>query len=304
MTLTHLDGICLADGGMETTLIFHDGLDLPHFAAFTLLTSDQGREALASYYDSYLAVAEEHGLPIVLDTATWRASADWGELLGYSPKQLAEANRDAVAVVRTVIGRRSARAVVSGAVGPRGDGYVADLLMTAKEAQLYHKPQVRTFADAGVDLVSAITMTYADEAIGIARAAADADIPAVISFTVETDGRLPSGQALADAVAHVDDATGASPVYYMVNCAHPTHFAHVLASVPVERIRGVRPNASTKSHAELDEAAELDMGDPDELAEHVASLRDTLPQLSVFGGCCGTDHRHIAALAATVSTRA
>jgi S-methylmethionine-dependent homocysteine/selenocysteine methylase len=303
ISLAHLDGACLADGGMETTLIFHYGLDLPHFAAFTLLASDEGREALASYYDSYLAVAEERGLPIVLDTATWRASADWGGLLGYSPEQLAEANREAVAAVRAAIARRPARAVVSGAVGPRGDGYVADLLMTAEEAQRYHASQVRTLAGVGADLVSAITMTYAAEAIGISRAAADAGVPAVISFTVETDGKLPSGQPLVDAVAQVDDATGASPAYYMVNCAHPTHFAHVLpGSPPLERIRGVRPNASTKSHAELDEATELDMGDPDELAEHVVSLRSSLPRLSVFGGCCGTDHRHIAALAAAVST--
>lgn len=302
MSLVHLDGVCLADGGLETTLIFHDGLDLPHFAAFTLLASERGREALASYYDAYLAVAEENGLPIVLDTATWRASADWGDLLSYSPQQLAEANRDAVAAVRAAIGRRSARALVSGAVGPRGDGYVADMITTPEEAQRYHEPQVRTLADAGVDLVSAITMTHTDEAIGIARAAADAGVPAVISFTVETDGKLPSGQALADAVAEVDDATSASPAYYMLNCAHPTHFAHTLpASPPLERIRGVRPNASTKSHAELDEATELDMGNPDELATQVASLRSTLPELTVFGGCCGTDHRHIAALASAVN---
>ena len=302
MTVAQLDGICLADGGMETTLIFHHGLDLPHFAAFTLLASDPGRDALASYYDTYLAVAEEHDLPIVLDTATWRASTDWGDLLGYSPEQLAEANRDAVAAVRAAIGQRSARAVVSGAVGPRGDGYLAELLMTPEEGQCYHEPQVRTLADAGVDLVSAITMTYADEAIGIARAAADAGVPVVISFTIETDGRLPSGQLLVDAVAQVDDATGASPAYYMVNCAHPTHFPHDLGdSAPLERICGVRPNASSKTHAELDEATELDMGNPDELAKQVVFLRKTLPRLSVFGGCCGTDHRHIAALATAVS---
>ena len=302
VTLAHLDGVCLADGGMETTLIFHHGLDLPHFAAFTLLGSDQGREALASYYDTYLAVAEDRGFPIVLDTATWRASADWGYLLGYSTEQLAGANRDAVAAVRTAIERRSARGVVSGAVGPRGDGYVADRLMTPEEAQRYHEPQIDALADAGADVISAITMTFADEAIGIARAADNAGVPAVISFTVETDGCLPSGQTLADAVARVDDATGASPAYYMVNCAHPTHFAHALADPALlERIRGVRPNASSKSHAELDESTELDTGNPDELAEHVASLRDTLPRLSVFGGCCGTDHRHIAALAAAVN---
>lgn len=302
MSLAHLDGVSLTDGGLETTLIFHDGFDLPHFAAFTLLADEAGRKAIASYYDAYLAVAEEHDLPITLDTATWRASSDWGARLGYSSEQLAEANRAAVAAVRAAIERRPARAVVSGAVGPRGDGYVAGERMTADEARDYHGAQIDVLAGAGADLVSALTLTYADEATGIARAAAEAGVPAVISFTVETDGRLPSTQPLADAIAQVEEATGGSPAYYMVNCAHPTHFAHVLdGAEPLERIRGVRANASSKSHAELDEAEELDMGDPDDLAAQIGALRAGLRRLTVFGGCCGTDHRHIAALAATVT---
>jgi S-methylmethionine-dependent homocysteine/selenocysteine methylase len=302
MSLAHLDGVSLTDGGLETTLIFHDGFDLPHFAAFTLLADEAGRKAIASYYDAYLAVAEEHDLPITLDTATWRASSDWGARLGYSSEQLAEANRAAVAAVRAAIERRPARAVVSGAVGPRGDGYVAGERMTADEARDYHGAQIDVLAGAGADLVSALTLTYVDEATGIARAAAEAGVPAVISFTVETDGRLPSTQPLADAIAQVEEATGGSPAYYMVNCAHPTHFAHVLdGAEPLERIRGVRANASSKSHAELDEAEELDMGDPDDLAAQIGALRAGLRRLTVFGGCCGTDHRHIAALAATVT---
>jgi S-methylmethionine-dependent homocysteine/selenocysteine methylase len=302
VSLPHLDVVSLTDGGMETTLIFHHGLDLPHFAAFTLLATEQGRDALATYYDTYLDVAEEYDHLIVLDTATWRANADWGDLLGYSAEALDDVNRDAASLVRASVARRNARVVVSGAIGPRGDGYVAGRLMSAHDAQGYHEPQVRSLAGAGADLVSAITMTYADEAIGIARAAAEVGVPSVISFTVETDGRLPSGQTLADAIAAVDAETGCAPAYFMVNCAHPTHFAHVLdGSSPLDRIRGVRVNASSKSHAELDEAEELDSGDPVELAAHVASLRGSMPHLSVFGGCCGTDHRHIRALAGAVA---
>ncbi|HET7648449.1 MAG TPA: homocysteine S-methyltransferase family protein [Gaiellaceae bacterium] len=299
MSLAHLDGVSLTDGGLETTLIFHDGFDLPHFAAFTLLADEAGRKAIASYYDAYLAVAEEHDLPITLDTATWRASSDWGARLGYSSEQLAEANRAAVAAVRAAIERRPARAVVSGAVGPRGDGYVAGERMTADEARDYHGAQIDVLAGAGADLVSALTLTYADEATGIARAAAEAGVPAVISFTVETDGRLPSTQPLADAIAQVEEATGGSPAYYMVNCAHPTHFAHVLdGAEPLERIRGVRANASSKSHAELDEAETLDEGNPAELAEQYRALAPRLPNLTVVGGCCGTDERHIDAICA------
>jgi len=291
----------ITDGGMETTLIFHHGLELPDFAAFTLLATDRGRAALAEYYDSYLTIAERHGLPIVLDSATWRASSDWGARLGYSPEQLDDVNQAAVALVRAAAAGREAEVIVSGAVGPRGDGYVAGELMTVDEAESYHSPQVRSLA-GGADVISAITMTYAEEAAGIAQAAKAAGVPVVISFTVETDGRLPSGQALADAVAQVDAATDAAPVYYMVNCAHPTHFGHVLAETPAGRVRGVRVNASAKSHAELDEAEELDMGDPTMLAVDVAGLRASGARLAVFGGCCGTDHRHIDAFAGALTS--
>lgn len=296
------DAIHLTDGGMETTLIYHDGIDLPDFAAFTVLASDAGRAALAGYYDAYLTVAEKRGLPIVLDTPTWRASSDWGKRLGYSAEQLADVNREAVAFLREACVGRMARVLTSGAIGPRGDGYVAGELMSTTEAQSYHAPQVEALAAAGVDLVSALTMTYADEAVGIALAAASAGVPVAISFTVETDGRLPSGQALGDAVAQIDAETTSSPVHYMVNCAHPTHFADVLAETPTGRIRGVRVNASSKSHAELDESTEIDMGDPLQLAADVARLRGRGADLTVFGGCCGTDHRHIDALAAALGT--
>jgi homocysteine S-methyltransferase len=294
------DAIHLTDGGMETTLIYHDGIDLPDFAAFTVLADDAGRAALGRYYDAYLAVAEKRGLPIVLDTPTWRASSDWGARLGYSAEQLADVTRDAVAFLREACAGRAAPVVTSGAIGPRGDGYVAADLMSTAEARSYHAPQVEALAAAGVDLVSAITMTYAEEAAGIALAAASAGVPVAISFTVETDGRLPSGQSLADAIVQVDGETASAPVHYMVNCAHPTHFADVLAETPAGRIRGVRVNASSKSHAELDESTELDVGDPARLAEDVAGLRGRGAHLIVFGGCCGTDHRHIDALAAAV----
>ncbi|HEY2778693.1 MAG TPA: homocysteine S-methyltransferase family protein [Gaiellaceae bacterium] len=294
------DSVQLTDGGMETTLIYHDGIELPDFAAFTVLASDEGRAALAAYYDAYVSVAEARGLPIVLDTPTWRASSDWGARLGYSTGRLADVNRDAVAFLRDACAGRTARIVVSGAVGPRGDGYVAGATMSTVDARDYHAPQIEALAAAGVDLVSAITMTYAEEAAGIAFAAQRARVPVAVSFTVETDGTLPSGQRLADAVAQVDDETGAAPIHYLVNCAHPTHFGHVLADAPVGRVRGVRVNASSKSHAELDASDELDVGDPLELAAEVAGLRGRGADLTVFGGCCGTDHRHIDALAAAL----
>jgi len=284
----------ITDGGMETVLIFDYGLELPDFASFVLLDQPAGVQAFRSYYVRFLDIARERAAGIVLDTPTWRANADWGERLGYSPEALADVNRRGVALLEEL--RRDAKGmqlVISGCIGPRGDGYQVGDAMTSEEAESYHQPQVETFAGTTADLVSALTLTYVDEAVGIVRAAEKAGIPSVVSFTLETDGRLPSGQALKDAVAEVDAETGAAAAYFMVNCAHPTHFEHVLADGGLERLRGLRANASSKSHAELDEAEELDQGDPHELAEQYRSLRLAWPNLTVVGGCCGTDHRHV-----------
>ena len=294
--LSQLDGrTFITDAGMETVLIYRDGLELPEFASFVLLDDPAGIEALRSYYGEYVAIAERHGFGIVLDTPTWRANPDWGARLGYSAEGLDDVNRRGVALLEEVreAAGNGVDVLISGCIGPRGDGYVVGEVMSAKEAQGYHSAQVATFASTNSDLVSALTLNYAAEAVGIARAAAEAGIPSVISFTVETDGRLPSGQELRDAVAEVDEATGGAPAYYMVNCAHPTHFEGVLADGGLDRVRGLRANASTKSHAELDEAEELDQGDPDDLAERYRGLRPLLPNLTVVGGCCGTDERHI-----------
>jgi homocysteine S-methyltransferase len=287
----------ITDGGMETTLIFHEGLDLPDFASFVLLENEAGREALRAYYRRYIEIARFRGVEIILDTPTWRANRDWGERLGYSPEALADVNRRAVELLEEL---RSREVVVSGCVGPRGDGYEVGAAMSAEEAESYHAPQVETFAGTSADLVSALTLTYADEAIGIARAARAAEVSVVISFTVETDGKLPSGQSLGEAIEQVDAETDTAAAYFMVNCAHPTHFSEALDGDWLERLRGVRANASKKSHAELDEAEELDQGDPAELAERYRELRRRLPRLSVVGGCCGTDHRHIEAICAAV----
>ena len=291
---------------MDTTLIFDNGIDLPHFASFVLLDDATGVEALRAYYTSYIEIAAQHEVGIVLDTPTWRANPDWGDLLGYSAEALADFDRRGVALleeVRSTAGNAGPRVVISGCIGPRGDGYRVNSQMTAEDAQRYHEAQVQTFADTEADLVSALTLTYADEAVGVARAAQAAGIPSVVSFTVETDGRLPSGQALGEAIEEVDAQTDGSVAYFMINCAHPTHFADVLEEGGDwrDRIRGLRANASEKSHAELDEAEELDTGDPQALARHYRELQTPLPNLSVVGGCCGTSHVHVAEICAAVT---
>lgn len=295
------DQLFLTDGGIETTLIFHDGLDLPHFAAFDLLKSQEGLNALRRYFRSYISIARQHNVGFVLESATWRASPDWGEVLGYSRSALDEVNRQAIEMLEELRGEESSDGppiVISGCVGPRGDGYDPCEVMSEIEAERYHSEQIGTFAGTSADMVTAITMTNIPEAIGIVQAAQSFSIPVVISFTVETDGRLPTGDKLKDAIDDVDSATNSGPAYYMINCAHPTHFDDTLdtGEAWIERLRGVRANASTKSHAELDEAEELDIGNPEELGIQCRDLRDALPHLVVFGGCCGTDHRHIAAI--------
>jgi S-methylmethionine-dependent homocysteine/selenocysteine methylase len=291
-------GLFLTDGGIETTLLFHDGFDLPYFAAFHLLRDEKGTRALRRYFGRHASIASKNGTGFILESATWRASPDWGALLGYSPEELDAANRKAIRLLRDVKAEyETARSkmVVSGCVGPRGDGYDPGKVMSPEEAQAYHARQIGVFAEELVDMVTAITMTNTNEAIGVTRAAQAAGLPAVISFTVETDGNLPTGESLGKAIMAVDRATGNGPAYYMINCAHPTHFQDRLGSGEawVERIGGVRANASRCSHAELDGATELDDGDPVELGRQYRDMRSRFRRINVLGGCCGTDHRHI-----------
>ncbi len=293
----------LADGGMETTMIFDEGIELPEFASFLLLESDRGREALFNYYRAYIAIARRHGLGFTLDTPTWRANRDWGAKLGYDAHALHTVNRAAVdlaAQIRANEETASTPVAICGTIGPRGDAYHPDGLMSPDGAESYHGEQIATFKDTAADMVSAFTLAYADEATGIVRAATAAEIPVTISFTVETDGRLPSGQSVPDAIAQVDQDTGQSARYFMINCAHPSHFAAAINEGGdwLARIGGIRPNASRKSHAELDESTALDRGDPEELATSYSALKPSLPQLRVIGGCCGTDQDHIARLCA------
>jgi S-methylmethionine-dependent homocysteine/selenocysteine methylase len=297
--LPQLSGdLFIADGGIETTLIFHDGLTLPDFAAFDLFKSQEGTKALQKYFHTYAALAAKYGVGLILESATWRASSDWAARLGYFDKDLAEANRKAIQMlleIRDEYESTDTPIVVSGCVGPRGDGYSPTNLMSAEEAQRYHTQQIEIFRDSGADMIAAITMNYVEEALGITNAAVEAGMPVAVSFTVETDGKLPTGQTLRDAIEQVEAATGAAPVYYMINCAHPTHFESTLAADQpwLERIRGVRANASAKSHAELNESTTLDLGNPAELAQQYQALLGRLKNLNVMGGCCGTDHRHI-----------
>jgi len=306
--LTSAPRFFLCDGGLETTMIFDHGFELPCFSAAALLESAEGRAALTAYYESYVGIAERSGRGFVMDAPTWRAGAAWAGPLGLSVEETLAVNGRAVDFVRTIRDRLETAALpilLNGLVGPAGDAYAPDVELTPAEALEQHAPQIHALGKAGVDLISAMTLTHVGEAVGIALAAKEIDMPAVISFTLETDGSLPSGQPLGEAIDAVDRATGASPLYYMINCAHPDHFSGVLDEGAgwLKRIGGIRANASRLSHAELDAAETLDAGDPEELAALHAALFALLPNIRVVGGCCGTDERHVGCIAGHGSAR-
>lgn len=290
--------IFITDGGLETTLIFEKNFDLPLFAAFHLLNTQEGIEGLRDYYQNYIDIARQNEFGLLLDTPTWRASAGWGRQLGYQPEDIQRFNESSVSLlqqIRQEYETNSCPMLINGVIGPQDDGYHPTQILSADEAEQYHCHQVGVLANSKADMITAVTMTYVDEAVGIARAANKAGIPVAISFTVETDGLLPDGGTLAEAINAVDRATNSTPVYYMINCAHPSHFMPVLEKDAgwMDRIVGIRANASCRSHAELDEAVELDDGNPVEFGQSYAQLNTMFKNLRVFGGCCGTDHRHI-----------
>jgi homocysteine S-methyltransferase len=298
------DQLFLTDSGLETDLIFHHGVELPCFAAFPLIDTASGRDLLAGYYREHAAVAAAHHTGFVFEAPTWRASADWGAQLGYDARALKAVNHRAIELLTEVRDEAGlAESVLSGCLGPRADGYAPQTLMSAAEARAYHRPQLESLRETAADLANAMTITYPAEAIGIVQAAVEVGLPVSVSFTVETDGRLADGTTLADAIRAVDDETNAAAAYFQVNCAHPDHVALALspAGDATNRLRGLRANASRRSHGELDDAPDLDDGDPFELAAGYQQLRTVAPNLTILGGCCGTDVRHVRAIADAVS---
>ncbi|OWU79305.1 homocysteine S-methyltransferase family protein [Phaeobacter sp. 22II1-1F12B] len=297
------DEIFLTDSGLETHLIFNEGYDLPLFASYTLLETDKGRDSLRAYYRQHLAIAKKHDTGFILEAPTWRASRDWGEQIGHCPADLERLNRRAISMLADLRKESSfgQPIVISGNLGPRGDGYRPDLAMTARESEAYHEEQIGWFAQTEADMIAAFTLSTVAEAVGIIRASEKVGMPCVPSFTVETDGNLPDGTPLREAILSADAETGSSAAYFMVNCAHPDHFRDRLTGDKswLQRIGGIRANASRLSHAELDEAEELDPGNPEELGRDYAELRRLLPRAQVLGGCCGTDHRHVTCIAAS-----
>lgn len=295
-TLPQLSGgLFLAYVGMETDLIFTKGIDLPGFASYPLLESEDGRALLSEYLENIIQLAKKAGSGVILESPTWVANRDRGADIGYAPDTLQALNVQSIAMMADARAKHpDVQCLISANVGPRADAYAPSDQMSAEEAQAYHSEQIGAVAGTEVDLISGYTLAYANEAIGIVKAAKQHDLPVIIAFTVETDGRLPTGSTLKDAIKEVDAATNGYASYYMINCAHPDHFGQVLTNEPwMNRLKGLVANASRCSHAELDEAEELDDGNPEEFGAQLAALREKHPNITVLGGCCGTDMRHM-----------
>ncbi|MFY0681089.1 MAG: homocysteine S-methyltransferase family protein [Thalassovita sp.] len=294
------DQIFLTYTGMETDLIFTQGIELPGFASFPLLASADGRRLLNQYYEDLITLGQNAGLGVILEAPTWVANAARAAPLGYDTQALEQINRDALELIDTIRSNHvsTAPVLLSANIGPKDDAYAPSCQMTAPEAQAYHLAQIKTLQHTATDVVSGYTLAYPAEAIGIIQAARQCGLRVVIAFTVETDGRLPTGQTLQEALETVDAATEAYASYFMINCAHPDHLTSSLSAEPwAQRVKGIVANASRCSHAELDAASELDAGDPAELGQQLVALREAHPQLTVLGGCCGTDMRHLSEIA-------
>lgn len=290
----------LVYAGTGTDLIFNHGLELPGFASFPLLEKPETRAVLAEQMRALVQLSGEMGVGCILDAPTWMANADRAAPLGYDAEQLKAVNQDGVALMEEVRAEAARDDVlVSACIGPRHDPYADVLAMSVEQARQYHGPQLSALTETSVDLVTAYTFNRLHEAAGCVLAAKDLGMPIIMSLVVETDGCLADGTELVDAVNQIDAATEDYALFYMVNCAHPSHFAHALGNHP--RLKGVVVNASSCSHAELDEAEELDEGDPRQLGLEIADIIRTNPSVCVFGGCCGTDMRHLRTMALEVA---
>lgn len=281
--------------GMDTEILFRDGIDLPGFASYPLLLNPAHRSLIRSYYCNLVDLARDQNVGVILDAVTWVANRDRGAELGFTPDDLKKLNIEAIELIAGVRAEKGdLPTVLCGQVGPRGDGYAPSDQMSTEEAEDYHSEQIAVYSQTEADLVSAFTLCYPEEASGIVRAAQRFDMPVAIAFTVETDGRLPTGVSVGEAIEQVDAESNAGALYFLINCAHPDHFTRILGNEPwMKRLRGVVANASRCSHAELDNAEELDDGDPNELGIQVGGLRKQLSHFSILGSCCGSNLRHM-----------
>ena len=294
----------LTEGGTETELMYKHGFELPHFAMFPLLDNPEAVSKMREMFRSYLDVAAKHEFCALMGGLDYRASPDWGELLGYSPAGLSDANLQSIEFLRDVAGEYSSdipEILFQGLIGPRGDAYERNETITENEAEDYHAVQLETLKKADVDLALAITFNNIPESVGVARAAAEIGIPLAISLTLDSSSKLRSGPSLAEAITTIDKEPDQSPEYYLINCSHPVEYEPAIEPGEwIERIRGVRPNASKMEKIALCKIGHLEDGDPEELGTLCGDLARRYPHMDIWGGCCGTWDKHLDEIARNV----
>lgn len=293
----------VAGWGTETWLQYVDGFELRHFCAFELLDDPKGYDCIADYTDKVAAAAASNGFGAIIDGIHYRASPDWGDLIGYSRDALRDVNRRGIELYREIAGRYETDEtpmLVGAAIGPRGDAYETGHKMDMAEAEDYHAQQIDMLKDAGADLVTAATFSSPTEAAGLVRAAAAAGVPVAVSF-IAKGGKLSGGETLSEAIGMVDDATDGAALHFTINCTHPTEFEAGLSDGAwTRRLGGFLPNAVAMELLSLCRLGHLEDGDPVELGGQMADLARRFPHARIWGGCCGTDARHIAEIARQV----
>tara|TARA_R110002074_G_scaffold203294_2_gene371174 strand:+ start:1454 stop:2410 length:957 start_codon:yes stop_codon:yes gene_type:complete len=291
-------------GGTWTWLQYVDGFELKHFCGFDLLNDPRGVVALRDYHRKIIEAVIPFQFGILLEGIHYRASRDWGKLIGYSREGLKEINIRGVEFYRDLANEYESDSnpiPISGVIGPQGDAYDTGITPEAAEAEDYHSEQIETLKQAGADLITGATFSGVEEAIGITRAAKALEMPIVISFITNSDGRLDGGETMREAVEKVDAATNNAPAYYMINCGHPTEFESALEEKDwTKRLGGFMPNAVAMEKLSLCSLGHLEDGNPEELGIQMGEIATRFPHIHVWGGCCGTDSRHLGQIAKRV----
>lgn len=263
-------------------------------AMASLISHSAGQAALRDLWMEYIAIAGKYALPFLATTPTRRANKERVAQAGCGSSVIL----DNVSFLRRIQKESGIEMYVGGLMGCKGDAYTGEGALSSHEARAFHQWQAELFREAGADFLYAGIMPVLGEAAGMAQAMAETGLPYIISFTIQRDGRLIDGTTITGAIEYIDSLSGPKPVCYMTNCVHPKIVYDALSQpfnrneIVKSRFLGIQANTSPLSYAELDGSPDLISSEPEEFAEEMIKLR-SISNMKLFGGCCGTDHRHM-----------
>ena len=293
----------LSEGSIYERLRRHPAIEFdPYLAHATLIYNDDSALILEQVHREYLDVGQHHNLAMFALTDTWRANQELIHQSKFHGHKVNQDNAHFLAKIRDSYGLTATPIFIGGQIGPRGDAYSPKEALPSAEAEGFHTPQLETLAEVQVDFLYAATLPALSEAEGIARAMAKTGLPYILSFIIRRDGTLLDGTLLAQAIETIDHTTPKPPTGYGINCVYPTVFCEGLTALEKDssslsqRILSFQANTSTKEPEELDGLSELETEKPETLAELMVAAYQQF-HTPFFGGCCGTDTRHIECLA-------